>query len=276
MILPNLSTGEEEGDNKEHKDNEEVKDDGGGVDGDMAEDNKGTEEKETEEKEEKAEKKEKKTKKPKAKEGKKGKKQKVSLAVTGTQDDGDGWKWDTTLMYYESKDIKHSDKIAAFDYDNTLAKTSLYKKGPDAWSLLFDNIPQKLKELHDQNFKLVIFTNQSEIGKMTKAETRAKYVAEKKGRLSAFVDRIGLPFQIFVATAKEKGDPYRKPAKGMWDYLVANMNGGIKPDMEASFFVGDAAGRKKSKGRPADHSDADSAFAEAIPLKFHTEDLFFK
>jgi len=227
-----------------------------------------------EEKKEKKENKEKKTKKGKAK---KQKPSRESLAVKGTQDDGDGWKWDTTLMYYESKDIKHSNKIAAFDFDNTLAKTSLRKKGPDAWSVLFPSIPQKLKELHDQNYKLVIFTNQSDIGRAVKPETRSNAITEKKGRLTAFIQKIGLPFQILVATvnAKDK-DQYRKPATGMWDYFVNHLNGGIKPDMEASFFVGDAAGRGKSKGKQADHSDADKAFAEAVQIKFHTEDQFFK
>ena len=31
---------------------------------------------------------------------------------------------------------------------------------------------------------------------------------------------------------------YRKPAMGMWDYLVSKENDGIKIDMKASMFVG--------------------------------------
>ena len=31
---------------------------------------------------------------------------------------------------------------------------------------------------------------------------------------------------------------YRKPAMGMWDYLVSKENDGIKVDMKASMFVG--------------------------------------
>lgn len=44
---------------------------------------------------------------------------------------------------------------------------------------------------------------------------------------------------------------FRKPATGMWDRFVNDFNGGVDVDMEASFFVGDAAGRR------GDHSDAD-------------------
>jgi len=192
-------------------------------------------------------------------------------AKEANKQEGDNeWKWKGTLMYWETPDVKHSDKLAMFDYDGCLANTSLFKKGPDAWSLLFPNVPDKLKELHDKGYKLVIMTNQSDIGKMAKEDTRKKAIAEKVGRLTGFVNKVGLPFQVLVATAKNKSnDEYRKPAKGMWDHLLAN-NGGITPDMPKCFFVGDAAGRKK------DHSDSDKEFAKNAGLTFYTEDVFFK
>jgi len=180
----------------------------------------------------------------------------------------DEWKWpEPTVMFWESPDITHSTKIASFDFDGCLAKTSLFKKGPDAWSLLFPGIPEKLKDLHNKGFKLVIFTNQSDIGKAAKPETRAKAINEKKGRLMGFVKQVGLPFQIFVATAKTTvEDKYRKPAIGLWGLLEEKFNGGLKIDMPNSFFVGDAAGRKK------DHSDSDKKFAANLNLTFHLED----
>jgi len=181
----------------------------------------------------------------------------------------DDWKWEETVMYWESDDIKHSDKIASFDYDGCLANTSLFKKGPDAWSVLFPGIPDKLKSLHKEGYKLIIFTNQSDIGKAAKPETREKAINEKKGRLMGFVQMVGLPFQIFVSTAKTTvADKYRKPAIGMWEFLRDKMNGGVKIDMAKSFFVGDAAGRKR------DHSDSDIKFAAAVGLTFHTEEYF--
>ena len=54
----------------------------------------------------------------------------------------------------------------------------------------------------------------------------------------------------------------------MWRAMCA-MNGGVAPDMAASFFVGDAA------GRPADHSDCDSAFAKAVGLPFYLPEAAF-
>jgi len=140
---------------------------------------------------------------------------------------------------------------------------------------------RETKKLHDDGYKLVIFTNQSDIGRATKPESKAKAMAEKKGRLKGFIDTVKLPFQVFVATVKaepktasksfnhEKYDHYRKPATGMWRFLIQHCNDGIQPDMKASFFVGDAAGRK------SDHGDADLHFAKNIPLTFYTEDKYF-
>ena len=54
----------------------------------------------------------------------------------------------------------------------------------------------------------------------------------------------------------------------MWRAMCA-MNGGVAPDLAASFFVGDAA------GRPGDHSDCDSAFAKAVGLPFYLPEAAF-
>jgi len=119
-------------------------------------------------------------------------------------------------------------------------------------------------------------TNQSDIGK-AKPENKPKKIAEKVSRLIGFKKAVDLPFQILVATSKAKdtADAYRKPATGMWTFASEN-NGGVKVDKEKCFFVGDAAGRSKAKGRTADHSDADKKFASGAGLKFFTEDEFFE
>lgn len=182
------------------------------------------------------------------------------------KDDKDGWSWYGTLLFHEHGKTKPSSKVAAFDFDGCLANTSLFKKGPDAWSVLFPGETEAvLKDLHRQGYKLVIMTNQSAIG--TAKASFAKTVAEKKGRLGGFAKKIGLPCQIFVATDK---DSNRKPGKGMWEFMESSKNGGIKVDKKTSFFVGDAAGRKK------DHSDSDLKFAKAVGVRFFTEDEMFK
>jgi len=166
--------------------------------------------------------------------------------------------------------VQPSEKLACFDYDGCLAKTSLFSKGPDAWSVRHPSIPKRLKELHEKGYKLVIMTNQSDIGK-AKPENKPKMIAEKVARLTGFAKAVDLPFQILVATAKAKdaSDAYRKPAIGMWTFAAEN-NGGITPKKDQCVFVGDAAGRKK------DHGDTDRAFAHAAGLKFFTEDEFFE
>jgi bifunctional polynucleotide phosphatase/kinase len=182
------------------------------------------------------------------------------------------WKWKGTMMYWSFGDVKPSAKIAGFDYDGTLAATSFGRPGPDAWKVLFPHCKEKLSKLHADGYKLVIFTNQGAIGKATK--TKQKAIIEKTSRLMGFVKQMNLPFQVFVATANEgpkfKDDPYRKAATGMWHFMVEHCNGGVQPDLDASFYVGDAAGRRR------DHNDTDKGFAEAIPIKFLTEDAFFK
>eukprot|EP00760_Papus_ankaliazontas_P039553 PhM_4_TR9635/c0_g3_i1/m.38221/K08073/PNKP; bifunctional polynucleotide phosphatase/kinase len=199
----------------------------------------------------------------------------LSAAALGMcTSDADRWMWyDTTVMYYETPSTcppMPSTKIAAFDYDGCLAKTSLFKKGPDAWSLLFgDKTTTALRLLHEAGYKLVIMSNQSTIGKAT--NSRPKEIAEKKARFVGFVEKTGLPFQVMAATASVKNaDKYRKPGTGMWEFLETAANGGISVDRAKSFYVGDAAGRKK------DHSDSDKKFAEAVGVTFFTEDVFFK
>ena len=102
----------------------------------------------------------------------------------GAEPESGAWTWPfPSLLTYETT-IVHSTKLATFDYDGCLAKTSLFKKGPDAWEVLFPSIPEHLKTLHENGYKLVIFTNQSDIGKAAKPESRAKAIAEKKVSLS--------------------------------------------------------------------------------------------
>ena len=106
----------------------------------------------------------------------------------GTSDSPAAWKWKETVLLYESEEMHHSDRIASFDFDGTLAKTSLFKHGPDAWSTLYPTCVQKLTRLHQDGYKLVIFTNQAAIGK-AKA-SKQKVIAEKKGRLMGFINKV--------------------------------------------------------------------------------------
>eukprot|EP00879_Flechtneria_rotunda_P006177 GHRR01006494.1.p1 GENE.GHRR01006494.1~~GHRR01006494.1.p1 ORF type:complete len:219 (+),score=78.41 GHRR01006494.1:1230-1886(+) len=81
----------------------------------------------------------------------------------------------------------------------------------------------------------------------------------------------GVPMQVFIAPNmdKEQPDPMRKPAPGMWHYMLQHCNTGVQPDLSSCFFVGDADG---SSGT---HSDSDKKFAEAVGIEFKLpEELF--
>lgn len=52
-----------------------------------------------------------------------------------------------------------------------------------------------------------------------------------------------IPVHVLMAT-EVKDDEYRKPATGMWKKFVNDLNEGVEPNLEDSFFVGDAAGRE--------------------------------
>jgi bifunctional polynucleotide phosphatase/kinase len=145
-------------------------------------------------------------------------------------------------------------KLACFDLDHTLLKPKgnrKFAKGPDDAQLVFDNIPEKLQELRDDGWKIVIFTNQ-----------KKKDVSVVVKNIYTKVDReLASDIDIFIA---HKNDFYRKPAMGMWDKLI-ELNG--LP--EEAFYVGDAAGREN------DFSDSDRCFAHNCKIDFFTPEQYF-
>ncbi|XP_023641104.1 polynucleotide 3'-phosphatase ZDP isoform X2 [Capsella rubella] len=182
------------------------------------------------------------------------------------------WKAFETVIFLERDDgLNDSEKIAAFDFDGCLAKTSVKIVGAHAWSLMYPSIPEKLQSLYSQGYKLVIFTNESNIDRWKNKRQAA--VDSKIGRLNSFIKRVEVPIQVFIAcgvsSSGGKEDLYRKPKAGMWQLMKKHFNSGIAIDMDKSFYVGDAAGRK------IDHSDADIKFAQASGLKFYTPEEYF-
>ncbi|XP_019449580.1 PREDICTED: polynucleotide 3'-phosphatase ZDP-like isoform X3 [Lupinus angustifolius] len=188
------------------------------------------------------------------------------------------WKAFQTVIFLERDDgLNDSSRIAAFDFDGCLAKTDVRRVGADAWSLMYPSIPDKLQSLYNDGFKLVIFTNESNIERWKNKRQAA--VDSKIGRLNNFIERVKVPIQVFIAcgvgnsgkgkAAIKEDDPFRKPKPGMWQLMEKHFNSSISIDMDQSFYVGDAAGREK------DHSDADIKFAEAIGLKFYVPGKYF-
>ncbi|EGW33405.1 uncharacterized protein SPAPADRAFT_71256 [Spathaspora passalidarum NRRL Y-27907] len=175
-------------------------------------------------------------------------------------------------------------KVAAFDLDGTLIETkSGYKfsRGPTDWKWWQDkNIMAKLQELISEGYLLVVFTNQ---GGVIPEKTSKSYTnfTSKLNYINAVVEsKTGKHLLVFASpkrptkgygrSTEEQHNHTRKPEIGMWEALVEYLNSfGFEVDVENSFFVGDAAGRKK------DFSDSDKKFADGAGLQFKTpEDIF--
>lgn len=168
------------------------------------------------------------------------------------------WKKYKNVIIRKTINNKISTKIAGFDLDFTLIKPKHFRKFPineNDWEWFHPNIPIILKQLYNDSWTIVIFSNQAGIQLKKKLQ---KTIMKKINILSS---ELGLELIAFIATHK---DNYRKPSNKMWDLMVNY----FKVDICKSFYVGDAAGRKK------DFSNSDKLFAENIGIDFLTPEEF--
>ncbi|KAJ3052725.1 hypothetical protein HK097_005817, partial [Rhizophlyctis rosea] len=195
------------------------------------------------------------------------------------------WSKDHSVLVGTYQTQVPSTKIAAFDFDHTIATvrgTHAHPKGGDDWAFFHQSIPSRLQELHQQGYRIVIMSNQKGI---EAADPKSK------GRKTAFLGRIEnviravdafttkagtepIPILVFGATAD---DWFRKPRPGMWELFEAKYNEDVVVDRNASFYVGDAAGRPHGwiPGYKKDHSEADLKLAANVGCTYHTPEHFF-
>lgn len=103
--------------------------------------------------------------------------------------------WIDGLLFVDFGTISNS-KIASFDAGSTLVirdkigNTNIKSKEWRWWDV---TVPQKLREIHQEGFKIVIFTNQDKItrGKVT--------IDELKTRFTEIYNELKIPFQVFAA-----------------------------------------------------------------------------
>jgi len=189
------------------------------------------------------------------------------------------YKWEKLyngLVYVmTSQGCKPSPKIAAFDMDWTLIGTksgNVFPKDNTDWRFLYENKTiDKIRTLHhDQNYKVVVISNQS---KLTSDEAVQKFKVKVEAITKGLKD---VPIQVFVSAARGSS-VFRKPRTGIWEMLRRDFNGDFgQVDMESSFYCGDAAGRqKKAADGKKDFACSDRLFALNLGLKFMTPEQFF-
>ncbi|KJE95844.1 polynucleotide kinase-3'-phosphatase [Capsaspora owczarzaki ATCC 30864] len=179
-----------------------------------------------------------------------------------------------SLLRFDPDDLVHSSKIIGFDLDDTLITTKSGKSfavNSGDWKWLHPDVPTKLRELHANGTKLVIFSNQKG---MTGGQVNPE---DWKRKVSAILADLGVPMQVFAAMGT---DQYRKPSTGTWELLtLGTANGKVPVDASVALYIGDAAGRAANwaPGRKKDFSDSDRKFALNLGIGFHTpEEFFFK
>eukprot|EP00301_Raphidiophrys_heterophryoidea_P009772 c1456_g1_i1.p1 GENE.c1456_g1_i1~~c1456_g1_i1.p1 ORF type:complete len:470 (-),score=145.51 c1456_g1_i1:100-1443(-) len=198
---------------------------------------------------------------------------KTKRAVWDSKDVTLQWKTVGTLMLGDpSKPIPPSSYIASFDLDGTLTDTAsgkTFAKNREDWRLFDPCVPAKLRALHEEGYKIVIFSNQNGIAK---GKTTAKDVQHKVNKLVTACSDV--PIQVLMATDEDEN---RKPGPGMWFYFLEHCNGGVGVDLAGSFYCGDAAGRVEGwkAGAKKDFACGDRKFGHNVGLVFHTPDELF-
>lgn len=155
-----------------------------------------------------------------------------------------------SIVYFKINNPVLTDKMASFDYDQTLVipkDSRPFPKDINDYQELFPNIGERFRELDKLGYTLVIFTNQSKDWKCEQI------------RLVAQTWQV----PIYICIARNK--PEYKPNPLMFDKLV----GAHYFDKDKSFFVGDAL------GRPGDWADTDKTFAQAIGVNYTSPEAFF-
>ena len=155
-----------------------------------------------------------------------------------------------------SSDFKIKNKLAGFDLDNTLIRTKSGKKfseDSNDWEFNFNNVIDILKDYHDNNYCIIIISNQKNL----KDNRLSDWVTKVKN----IINKINLPIKVYASI---KDNIYRKPNIGFWELIKQKIN------FVDSFYCGDAMGRR------GDHADTDLKFALNIGLNFKAPETIFQ
>ena len=185
------------------------------------------------------------------------------------------WEKVDTVIIKKYNNFQPGDKLIAFDLDDTLidqkdGKKFQYKESfPNDWKTIYDKkkMNEKLEEYKSKNYIFAVFSNQSII---SSGQIREDLFKERIDNI--FNEAFKFPFIFLAATTK---DYNRKPSIGMFEIFENKYNNNIKIDKDNSYYIGDAAGREKTKKKKKDFSDSDYKFSINCKLKFLTPEEFF-
>ncbi|KAJ3314710.1 DNA kinase/phosphatase Pnk1 [Boothiomyces sp. JEL0838] len=180
------------------------------------------------------------------------------------------WSVRGSVIFGKYGDYQPSEKVAAFDFDGTIANTksgNVMPKDGNDWEWFCSSVPHVLQKLSKAGYSIVIFSNQKNALKDHKVKNRAAF----QGRIEKTIKELQamekgngekVPPMLIYAAAED--DLYRKPRTKMWD-LYISMYPEPMADTSKSFYCGDAAGRSH---RNADHADTDYKWALNLNMQF--------
>lgn len=108
---------------------------------------------------------------------------------------------ENSLLYLNHEKSNSGTKVAAFDMDHTLVAPKsgkVFAQGRNDWKWIFPEVPVRLKKLHDEGYKVVIFSNQ---GGIEKKKVNAKDVC---GKILDLAEACGVPLCCLFATKDDK------------------------------------------------------------------------
>jgi len=155
--------------------------------------------------------------------------------------------------------------VVSFSLEECIIETKSgqqYSLNPSDWKWKYSCVPHKLIQLHNQGFKIIIFTDQTHF--ITTQSTEAISFMELMEQIIESIHSI--PINIFASV---KNNLYRKPQTTSWELYqkLHKSNGECKCNFH--YHVGNLAGRS------GDSSSADRAFAGNMNIRFFTPPEFF-
>lgn len=158
-------------------------------------------------------------------------------------------------------------KIVFFDVDGTLiVSRSSRRWAADAedWMFAFPNVPEVLQRHAQEGWTVALITNQSTASKDPAAIHKIESVLVALEAVNGWSPTALIATSL--ATKKHQTDPYRKPARGLYDVFLAHL-GISETDVTDLRMCGDAVG-SEDPHLPYRWSNSDRVFAVNIDAQF--------